>query len=84
MSQALFTAAMPTAGSAVKPSATINKNMSSRTPVSIGVKKFGAVPAQSQRSAVVMSATPDKNMGSARSQAVQEVSSVLRNVGKSF
>ena len=71
MSQALFTAAMPTTGSAVRQTANL-KNMSSNrmsaTPMC--VKKYGAVPINTQRSAVVMSATPDKNMGVSQAKSI--------------
>lgn len=59
MSQALFTAAMPTTniGALAKPTANIRNNIGARAaPIRAG--KFGAVPS-TQRSAVVMSATPD-------------------------
>ena len=59
MSQALFTAAMPTTnvGAQAKPTANTRSNIGARAaPIRAG--KFGAVPS-TQRSAVVMSATPE-------------------------
>lgn len=83
MSQALFTVAMPTttAGAIAKPTANIRQNIGARAaPIRAG--KFGAVPTN-QRSAIVMSATPEKSQGIANSLKMDS-SSILNNVAKNF